>query len=78
MSKKRVATWGDVKRACKKKGILVEDRGSEALLMMPLPGGQKVVHVLSHKCCKGKNAIVWPDHLCAIKRKFGITDDDLA
>ena len=77
MSNKRVATWGDVQRGCKKKGVSVLEHGSEALLLMPLPDGRKVVHVLSHKCCKSKNAIVWADHLSAIKRKFGITNADL-
>ena len=77
MSKKRVITWGVLRRACKAKGVAVADRGSEALLMMPLPDGKKVVHVLSHKCCKSKSSIVWPDHLAAIKRKFGFTDADL-
>jgi hypothetical protein len=76
MSKKRVITWGELKTACKRRGVEVGYRGSEALLMMKLPDGRKVVHVLSHLCCKGKNSIVWQDHLAAIKRKFGFVDSD--
>jgi len=76
MSKKRVITWGVLRRACKLRNVEVKDKGSEALLEMALPGGRKVVHVLSHKCCKSKSSIVWPDHLSAIKRKFGFSDED--
>lgn len=76
MSKKRVITWGTLRRACKARGVEVLHRGSEALLVMPLPDGRKVVHVLSHLCCKSPSSVVWADHLTAIKRKFGFTDAD--
>jgi len=76
MSKKRVYTWGKVWRACRAKGITVDNRGSEAKLLKTLPNGRKICHILSHKCCKSKNSVVWLDHIAAIKRKFGLTDAD--
>lgn len=76
MSKKRVYTWAKVRRACRAKGITVDNRGSEAKLLQILPNGRKICHILSHKCCKSKNSVVWPDHIAAIKRKFHLADAD--
>ena len=78
MSKKRVVTWRALRRACKAKGVEVRPRGSETLLLMLTPEGRRICHVLSHTCFKGANSVVWPDHLLAVKRKFGITDEDLS
>jgi hypothetical protein len=77
MSKKRVVSWGLLHRVCKRKGIEVRQRGSEVLLLL-LTDGRRICHVLSHKCCKNASAIVWPDHLAAVKRKFGISNADLS
>ena len=71
-----MVTWKTLQRACKRKGIEILPHGSERLLLMPQPGGQKVCHVLSHNCCHSQSAIVWAEHLATIKRKFGVTDDD--
>ena len=77
MSKhRRVDTWGKVRKACRDKGVTIDDRGSEARLEKVLPNGKKRVHILSHNCCRSKNSIVHAEHLSAIKRKFGLSDED--
>lgn len=56
----------------------MRQRGSEALLLRIDPAsGRRECHVLSHKCCKSKSAVVWDDHVASIKRKFGLTAADL-
>jgi hypothetical protein len=70
-------TWKRPQEALRQKGVVVGWRGSEAKLVKRLATGEVLIYILQHKCCDSPSAVVWATHVSRIKKKFGITNEDL-
>jgi len=73
----RATSWKKLKKGLKANGIDPGSRGSEGKLTKLLPDGTYLMYVLQHECCASPSSTVRADHLAAIKRKFGLTNDEL-
>ena len=70
-------TWKKLRKALKTAGVHVDSRGSEAKLSRENPDGTVDLYCLQHECCRSASSVVWDPHLAAIRRKFGLTHDDV-
>ncbi len=80
-AKRGAITWAQLKRACRKHNPPVEilkGPGSERKLRGFDSTGKITVMRIGHKCCSSPTDVVYIDYVLNIRRRFGITDEELA
>lgn len=73
--------WSDVESYWTRRGaegFAIRRKGGDAILVAPAADGDHfLTHIVGHNSCNGKRTEVAEGHVSAIKRKYGVTREQL-
>lgn len=64
--------WGQLERFLRRNNFQIHNDGGDKLIVK-----DNKVHRIGHRFCTNYGDELSPGHLSAIKRKFGVTHDDI-